>query len=117
MQPAFVRLARMRGVCIVYAEHARYPAIPDLTSDFVYARLQKGKDRLRTGYPSAALDEWAARLRTWAAGGQPPDLGRPIDAAGSAPRTPRDVFAYVIHEGKVRAPAAAEALIRRLASG
>ena len=27
---------------------------------------------------------------------------------------PRDVFAYVIHEGKVRAPAAAMALIERL---
>ena len=27
---------------------------------------------------------------------------------------PRDVFAYVIHEGKVRAPAAAMALIERV---
>ena len=27
---------------------------------------------------------------------------------------PRDVFAYVIHEGKIRAPAAAMALIERL---
>jgi hypothetical protein len=27
---------------------------------------------------------------------------------------PRDVFAYVIHEGKVRAPAGAMALIERL---
>ena len=27
---------------------------------------------------------------------------------------PRDVFAYVIHEGKIRAPAAAMALIEKL---
>jgi hypothetical protein len=28
--------------------------------------------------------------------------------------SPRDVFAYVIHEGKIRAPAGAMALIERL---
>ena len=33
--------------------------------------------------------------------------------ATSPPRTPRDVFAFIIHEGKVRAPAAAMALIER----
>jgi len=30
---------------------------------------------------------------------------------------PRDVFAYVIHEGKVRAPAAAMEFIKRVDSG
>jgi hypothetical protein len=44
----------------------------------------------------------------------PDDLPR-VDAAYH-PKTiaPRDVFAYVIHEGKIRAPAAAIALIERL---
>ena len=37
------------------------------------------------------------------------------DPGHAAPNTPRDVFAYVIHEGKVRAPAAAKALIGRVA--
>ena len=32
----------------------------------------------------------------------------------SAKKTPRDVFAYVIHEGKVRAPAGAMELIERV---
>jgi hypothetical protein len=31
-----------------------------------------------------------------------------------APKTPRDVYAFVIHEGKVRAPAAAMAIIEKV---
>ena len=46
------------------------------------------------------------------AGGEPDDLPR-VDAT-KPKKAPRDVFAYVIHEGKVRAPAAAMALIERL---
>ena len=37
--------------------------------------------------------------------------------ARAAKAAPRDVFAYVIHEGKIRAPAAAMALIERLKQG
>lgn len=51
-------------------------------------------------------------MKTWAQGGQPDDLQR-IDSK-DAPKKPRDVFAYVIHEGKVRAPAGAMELIERL---
>jgi uncharacterized protein YecE (DUF72 family) len=112
--PAFIALLRRFGVAVVYAEHASYPAIADVTADFVYARLQKGDDEIATGYPPDALDAWAERLRVWAAGGAPGDLPR-VDAA-RAPAMPRDVFAYVIHEGKVRAPAAAMELIQRVSS-
>ena len=45
------------------AEHETYPAIPDVTSDFVYLRLQKGKDTIKTGYPPKELDAWAERLK------------------------------------------------------
>jgi uncharacterized protein YecE (DUF72 family) len=111
--PAFIALLRRFSVPVVYAEHATYPQIADLTGDFVYARLQKGKDSLATGYPARDLDAWARRLTLWAEGGEPDDLPK-VDAA-HAPQRPRDVFAYVIHEGKIRAPAAAMALIDRLA--
>jgi hypothetical protein len=37
-----------------------------------------------------------------------------VEAVRKAKAAPRDVFAYVIHEGKVRAPAGAMALIKRL---
>jgi uncharacterized protein YecE (DUF72 family) len=98
---------------VVCAEHETYPGIADVTSDFVYLRLQKGKDTIPTGYPPKALDAWAERLKIFAGGAVPKDLDV-VDKKGTAPKTPRDVFAYVIHEGKVRAPAAAMALIERL---
>jgi uncharacterized protein YecE (DUF72 family) len=111
--PAFVALIRKFGVAVVYAEHAKYPGIADVTADFVYARLQKGKDDIPTAYPPKELDAWAKRVRTWAEGGEPADLER-VDTAHKPKKTPRDVFVYFIHEGKVRAPAAAMALIERL---
>jgi uncharacterized protein YecE (DUF72 family) len=110
--PAFIALLRQFEIPVVFAEHGQYPAIADVTGDFVYARLQKGNDEIKTCYPPKQLDAWAKRLQVWAAGGEPDDLPR-IDAT-SAKKVPRDVFAYVIHEGKVRAPAGAMELIARL---
>ena len=52
-------------------------------------------------------------MQTWAQGKAPADLPR-VDAKRGPKAAPRDVFAYVIHEGKVRAPAAAMALIEKL---
>jgi uncharacterized protein YecE (DUF72 family) len=111
--PAFVALLREFNTAVVCAEHATYPGFADLTSDFVYLRLQKGKDTIATGYPPKELDAWAARLETFAQGGVPKDLDV-VDKKTSASKMPRDVFAYVIHEGKVRAPAAAMELIERV---
>jgi uncharacterized protein YecE (DUF72 family) len=112
LAPAFIALLRKAGVAVVFSEHETYPAIADATADFVYLRLQKGDDAIETAYPPPALDAWAVRLRAWAQGAEPADLPR-LDPAPAKP-LPRDVFAYVIHEGKVRAPAAAMALIERL---
>jgi uncharacterized protein YecE (DUF72 family) len=113
LTPAFLALLRKFQIPAVYAEHATYPAIPDAVGDFVYARLQKGEDGIATGYPAKALDQWAERAHAWAKGGAPKDLSL-VDAAKKARAQPRDVFVYFIHEGKVRAPAAAMALIERL---
>jgi uncharacterized protein YecE (DUF72 family) len=110
--PQFISLLRQHKTPVVFAEHDTYPAIADLSGDFVYARLQKGSDAIATGYPPKELDAWAKRAQTWAAGGAPADL--PAIDAKSAKKAARDVFLYVIHEGKVRAPAAAMALIERL---
>ncbi len=111
--PAFIALIREFKIPVVFSEHATYPAIPDIASDFVYLRLQKGKDSVKTGYQPKALDAWAKRLENFAKGSVPADLPL-VDKKNKAPAKPRDVFAYVIHEGKVRAPAAAMALIERL---
>jgi uncharacterized protein YecE (DUF72 family) len=110
--PAFVALLRKFNTPVVFAEHDTYPAIADITGDFVYARLQKGDEKLKAGYPPKALDAWAKRAQTWAKGGAPADLPR-VDKK-SAPKQPRDVFIYFLHEANLRAPAAAMALIERL---
>jgi uncharacterized protein YecE (DUF72 family) len=111
--PAFAGLLRQFSIPVVFADHQAYPALADVTGDFVYARLQTGSDDVETAYDAPALDAWTQRLTIWARGGRPADMpcADPTHAPDSAPR---DVFAFIIHEGKVRAPAGAMALIERL---
>lgn len=111
--PEFAALARKYKAAIVYADHARYPAIADVTGDFVYARLQTGKDENPDCYEPERLDEWAGRARIWADGKTPSDLPC-ADPATKAPVQSRDVFVYFITEGKVRAPFGAMALMERI---
>jgi len=111
--PEFMSLLRQFAMPPVYTDHVKYPNIADVTGDFVYARLQRGKDTVPTAYPPKEIDAWAGRLKAWAQGKTPDDLPR-LDPTADAKAAPRDVFAYVIHEGKVRAPAGAMALIERL---
>lgn len=113
MVPEFIALARKYSVTVCLADHFDYPMIPDVTGGLIYARLQTGSDDIETGYPAAALDLWAERLKAFAEGGQPSDLTF-VQPASRPPATPRDVYAFFIHEGKVRAPAAALAMIARV---
>jgi uncharacterized protein YecE (DUF72 family) len=110
--PEFATLLREQNVAVVYADSDEYPAIADVTADFVYARLQKTKEENETGYSAEEIGRWADRTRLWASGGTPEDLPK-IEKQKSA-KTNRLVFAYMISGAKVRAPAAAMALIERL---
>jgi uncharacterized protein YecE (DUF72 family) len=107
----FVAMARAAGVAVVYADSADYPAIADVTGDFVYARLENAVEEEPTGYTLAAIDRWAEAARCWAKGGQP--QGLPY-VAGDAPAQPRETFVFFINGAKVRAPHGAMALIERL---
>ena len=109
--PAFIDLLRKYAVAVVLVESDKHPLITDVTSDFVYARLQRTSEKEKTGYPAAALGLWAKRARAWEKGGAPDDLSL---VAAKAPNAKRDVFIYMISGAKVRAPAAAMALIERL---
>ena len=97
--PAFLALVRDHNCAAVFADADKYPSPLDATdpptADFVYARLQNCAEAEATGYPPAALDGWAAQARDWAA-------------------DDRDVYVFFISGAKVRAPAAAQALIERL---
>ena len=94
--PAFFAMARAAKVAVVYAEAEAYPTFAEQTADFAYARIQTAREDLPQGYSDADLDRLADMARVWAAGG-------------------RDVFLFFISGAKVRNPAAAQALIARLA--
>lgn len=106
--PEFVALCRKYAVAICHADHADYPEIADITADFVYSRLQKGNDAIPTAYAETDLKKWAGIAKQWSQGQQPDGLIY-CDPLSNAVPTPRDVFVYFIHEGKVNAPNAAMA--------
>ncbi len=108
----FVGLCREACVAIVYADSADYPAIADVSGDFVYARLENAEGRFAAGYAPSKLDEWADAVRVWAKGDVPeglPTFGAPAE------KRARDVFVFMINGAKEKAPAAAQALIERVA--
>lgn len=109
----YVELARKAGVATVLASADDYPTIADPTADFCYLRLQTAAADQPDGYDASTLDNWATRLRALSAGGTAEGL--PL-LVGAPAREPRDCFAFMIAGAKERNPAAACALLRRLAS-
>jgi len=93
--PAFIDLLRERHIALASVDDAKYPAFEDQTADFTYLRLRRCAQKEETGYPRTVLDLWAERLNGWREEG-------------------RDCFLYFINGAKVRAPAAAQALLTRL---
>ena len=112
--PEFIALLRKFKIAVVFTDHDTYPNIADITGDFVYARLQRGEDTIPTAYPPKELDAWAEAAPRPGRTARSRRTCRASIAKHKPKAAPRDVFAYVIHEGKVRAPAAAMALIERL---
>ena len=111
-RPEFVELLRAHDVALVVADTAgRWPALHDVTADHVYVRLHGHEELYVSGYDPPALDTWADRIRTWAAGGTSTD-GRTL--AAPAPPQPRDVVVYFDNDVKVRAPIDAMSLADRL---
>lgn len=93
--PTFTDLLRAHGCAVVAADDEDWPQADAETADFAYVRLQRSAAEEKSGYPARALTAWAKRLQDWA-------------------RT-RTVFAFFISGAKERNPAAAQALIKRLA--
>ena len=109
----FVDLLRAHDVAFVCADTVAWPRVMDLTSDFVYCRLHGSEQLYVSGYGDAALDRWAARVRSWAAGKEPEDAERVLPPTRPL-NTGRDVYVYFDNDAKVRAPADAQALAERV---
>jgi uncharacterized protein YecE (DUF72 family) len=110
--PEFVAMARAAGVSLVFADSAEYPALADVTGDFVYARLEKAVESVPTGYTAEELDRWFEIAQGWAAGSQPDGL--PYASPKQPAKKARDTFVFFINGAKVRAPAGAMALLERI---
>jgi uncharacterized protein YecE (DUF72 family) len=113
VNPAFVDMLRDHNVALAMIESEKHPLMQDVTADFLYARLEGTQEKVTTGYPPKALDQWAERFQTWAAGGEPEDAVR-VNAKAKPAKTPRDCYVYFISGAKVRNPAAAQAFIERI---
>jgi uncharacterized protein YecE (DUF72 family) len=112
--PAFIALLRRYNVALVVADTAgKWPYLEDVTADFMYLRLHGDKELYASGYTDAALDRWAARIRAWSEGGEPPDAKKVVDKPAS-PRKGRDVYCYFDNDMKVHAPFDAKSLMRKL---
>ncbi|EPR17031.1 hypothetical protein M527_18335 [Sphingobium indicum IP26] len=89
--PAFFDLAQKAGAAVVHADHPEYPALHGHDVGFSYARLMRTREEEPTGYSAEEIQGWADKARERAARG--------------------DVYAFFISGAKVRAPAAAQAMI------
>lgn len=116
--PEYLALARQHNFPTVFTDSSDYPSLADRTGDFTYVRLMRSAARLKSGYTTKALDDWADRAVDWSSGIEPGDLPyieNPEVSADEKDRSPaRDVFIYFINGAKQRAPAAAQALLARL---
>ena len=87
----FFDLCRERDVAVVFGDDDEFPCIDADTASFAYARLQRMREDIATGYEDAALDAFAKRALRWGKAG-------------------RDAYLFMINGAKVRAPDAALAL-------
>jgi uncharacterized protein YecE (DUF72 family) len=91
----FFDLCREHDVAVVFEDSDEFPTIEADTASFAYARLQRMREEVPTGYERAALDNFETKARRWAGDG-------------------KDSYIFMINGAKVRAPAAALALSEML---
>jgi uncharacterized protein YecE (DUF72 family) len=92
----FFALCRDHDVGVVFGDDDEFPCIDADTASFAYARLQRMREHVATGYDDTTLDDFAERARRWK-------------------QQRKDAYIFMINGAKVRAPAAALALQKRLA--
>jgi uncharacterized protein YecE (DUF72 family) len=94
--PQFLDIAHEANVAVAYVEQAGRARIAAPTADFAYLRCKNLRSSLRSGYGPKDIERLAGLCREWGERG--------------------DVFAFMINGAKERAPAAAMALAKKLAS-
>jgi uncharacterized protein YecE (DUF72 family) len=109
----FIQLLRRYTIALVCADTVSWPRLVDATTDFVYCRLHGSRELYASGYGRQAIATWADRITAWATG--TPPGGKRISEFCDREARPHNVYVYFDNDAKVRAPADALALERRLA--
>ena len=91
----FFGLCRAHDVAVVFGDDDEFPCIDADTASFAYARLQRMREDVATGYDEASFNAFAKRALRWQKSG-------------------RDAYVFLINGAKLRAPAAALALAARI---
>jgi uncharacterized protein YecE (DUF72 family) len=108
----FIRLLRRYRIALVCADTVSWPRLVDATADFVYCRLHGSRELYASGYGPKAIATWSDRIAAWASGNPP--SGTRVTAFSPTEARPHDVYIYFDNDMKVRAPADALSLERRL---
>lgn len=91
----FFDLLKENDIALVNSDSDKYPKFSEQTASFAYLRLLCAQEDCETGYPVDEIVKWSEQFSQWRDDG-------------------RDVYVYFINGAKVRAPAAAMALIECL---
>ena len=91
----FFSILQENDIALVNADSEKYPQFTEQTASFAYLRLLGAQENIETGYPPNEITKWADQFSQWRSDG-------------------RDVHAYFINGAKVRAPAAAMAMIQQV---
>jgi uncharacterized protein YecE (DUF72 family) len=111
---SFIHLLRKHKLALVFADAAGdWPYAEDVTADFIYIRLHGSEEIYASGYTERALDDWAAKIRSWHTGTEPPRAEK-LTKLKPPRRKRRDVFVYFDNDAKVKAPGDAKSLIGKL---
>ena len=95
----FYALLAKHNCAFVIADTAgKFAYAEEVTADFVYVRLHGSRELYVSGYTDDELDDWAAKITRWSAGG--PER--------------RDVYVYFDNDANVHAPHDAVRLMSRL---
>ena len=109
----YIAMLRKYQIGSVVADTPMWPRLMDITADFVYCRLHGSEKLYASGYTDEALDEWGQRIVRWAHGEESLD-GDKASKENAPKMKTRDVLVYFDNDLKVKSPADAMTLRKRV---
>ncbi|HYD47701.1 MAG TPA: DUF72 domain-containing protein [Terriglobales bacterium] len=111
--PELVQLLRKYRVALVVSDAATWPMVEEVTARFVYVRLHGTTRTYASQYNVEQIAQWANKIRSWHAGGQPKGARRASKLALPPGKT-RDVYVYFDNDYEANAPWDAQRLMEKL---